>query len=278
MTAAEALRVYTPLLRDAEIANAERDARWLLAHAMAVTRDRLALHLVEDLNDDTLARFRLHIADRARNVPVSQIVGGRDFFGRWFKVTRHVLDPRPETEALIEAALAEPFHRVLDLGTGSGCILVTLLAELSAARGVGTDLSEEAVLVAGENALAHGVADRITLPLSDWWEDVGSTYDLIVSNPPYIAADEMAGLAAELFHEPRMALTDDADGLSAYRAIADGLEQHLTPGGRVLLEIGPSQAKAVRTMLAVAGLADIQVLPDLDGRDRVVAARKRRSA
>jgi release factor glutamine methyltransferase len=205
-------------------------------------------------------------------VPVSHILGGRDFYGRWFKVTPDVLDPRPETEILVAQALQRPFTRVLDMGVGSGCILVTLLAERPQARGVGIDISPEAVLVAGDNALAHGVADRITLPQSEWWHDVGSTYDLIVSNPPYIAASEMTALAPEIGFEPRQALTDESDGLSAYRAITAGLMDHLRPGGRVLLEVGPTQAEAVVGLLRAAGLDSVTTTPDLDGRDRVLSA------
>lgn len=214
------------------------------------------------------------VARRATSEPVSHILGYRDFWKHRFKVNAHVLDPRPDTETLIEVALREPFRHVLDLGTGSGCILISLLAERGAATGVGTDISEQAVLVAGENAKSIGVDDRLILPLSNWWDDVGGTYDLIVSNPPYIAADEMRGLAPDVRDfEPHSALTDGADGLSAYRAIAAGLVDHLTDTGRVLLEIGPTQAAAVTEILRSVGLQVIGVHPDLDGRDRVIEAR-----
>ena len=130
------------------------------------------------------------------------------------------------------------------------------------------------MLVAGQNAATAGVADRLVLPVSDWWADLGGTYDLIVSNPPYIAAGEMAGLAPEVRdHEPRGALTDGADGLSAYRAIAGGAPDHLSPGGRILVEIGPTQTTAVVAILRAGGLDVAAVHPDLAGRDRVVEAR-----
>ncbi|MDJ0638032.1 MAG: peptide chain release factor N(5)-glutamine methyltransferase [Paracoccaceae bacterium] len=219
--------------------------------------------------------FEEAIRQRAARVPVSQILGRRAFWRHEFRVTPDVLDPRPETETLVELALQEPFRKVLDLGTGSGCIVISLLAERPEARGIGTDVSERAVLVAGENAMAAGVADRLVLPLSDWFEDVGGRFDLIVSNPPYIAADEMAGLEPEVRdHEPRAALTDEGDGLSAYRIIAAKAGDHLTPGGRVLVEIGASQGQAVSELFRAAGLEDVRVHPDLDGRDRVVSARK----
>ncbi|MEO1238331.1 MAG: peptide chain release factor N(5)-glutamine methyltransferase [Pseudomonadota bacterium] len=215
------------------------------------------------------------LARRVNREPMSHILGVRAFWKHSFKVTPDVLDPRPETEVLVEAALRAPFERVLDLGTGSGAILISLLAERAGATGVGTDISERAVLVAGENAERLGVADRLILPLSDWWDDVGGTYDLIVSNPPYIAADEMADLAPEvLAYEPREALTDGADGLTAYRIIAARAAVHLRPGGRLLLEIGPTQAAAVSEMLDKGGLCNVRLHPDLDGRDRVVEAQK----
>jgi release factor glutamine methyltransferase len=251
MTLAEA----TILLRRSGVDGQEARKLWRMAEA-------------EGTDFETLVRRR------AAREPFSHIAGYRDFWTHRFKVTPDVLDPRPETEVLVQAALAEPFTKVLDLGTGSGCILISLLAEMPNAKGVGTDLSDRALLVAGENAERIGVADRLVLPVSDWFADTGGTYDLIVSNPPYIGAGEMAALQPEVRdHEPRSALTDEADGLSAYRAIAAGAPDHLTPGGRLLVEIGPTQARAVSEIFRAAGLADIVVHPDLDGRDRVVAAR-----
>lgn len=248
-----------------------RDASRLLGHAA----DGAYIHY-DDLPQALLQRFDAAIDRRMRREPVSHIIGRRAFWTHEFEVNAHVLDPRPETETLVDLSLEAPFRRVLDLGTGSGCILISLLAEDPHACGVGTDISPEAVLVAGRNAQRIGVADRILLPLSEWWDDVGSTYDLIVSNPPYIAADEMPGLAPELGFEPRQALTDEGDGLGAYRAITAGLFDHLTPGGRVLLEIGPTQGAAVSDMLHRAGLENIAIHPDLDGRARVVSANRQK--
>jgi len=275
VTGTEALQRAVDRLREAKVPGAERDARRLLAHAWGVSSDLLAGRLADAVPAPVLAILNADVAARARRVPVSHLTGRRAFWGRTFRVTPEVLDPRPETETLVEAALAAPFDRVLDLGTGSGCILISLLAERPAATGVGTDISPAAVLVAWENAVAHGVADRIVLPLSDWYEDIGGRFDLIVSNPPYIAASEMADLAPEVRdHEPRLALTDGADGLTAYRAIAAGSMDHLTPGGRLLVEIGPAQGAAVSRLFRAAGLEEIRVRPDLDGRDRLVSARR----
>jgi len=261
-------------LRAAGIASPERDARWLMAACLGVERDRLTLFLKDPLSSETEFFYPHYIRDRLDRKPVSKILGQREFWGRDFKITGDVLDPRPETEILVKIALDGTFADVLDLGTGSGCILVTLLAERPEAVGVGTDISDKALLVAGENAERLGVADRLILPVSDWFADVGGRYGLIVSNPPYIAAAEMAALAPEVRdHEPRAALTDEADGLSAYRRIAAGAPDYLRPGGRLLVEIGPTQAAAVSALFGGAGLEEIRVHPDLDGRDRVVAAR-----
>ncbi len=256
------------------IVDVQREARLLLALALDVDVARLPSVEPHDYTAAAMDRFYQLIELRGSGVPVSQLRGWRDFWKLRFKVTPDVLDPRPETETLVEIALRVPFERVLDLGTGSGCIIVSLLAERKSATGVGTDISPEGILVAGENAATHNVADRLILPLSDWYDDIGGRFDLIVSNPPYIAAQEMADLAPEVLeHEPRIALTDDADGLTAYRAIAAGAADHLTSEGRLLVEIGPTQAEDVSAIFSDAGLDVLGVHPDLDGRDRVVEAR-----
>nr|WP_205518609.1 peptide chain release factor N(5)-glutamine methyltransferase [Pseudotabrizicola algicola] len=270
---AEALVDAVRSLRAAEVPDAPGDARRLLAHAAGIAPERLMLHLPEEAEAGVLARFAALVRRRAAREPVSHLVGGRLFWGRWFAVTPDVLDPRPETEGLVAEALRGGFARVLDLGTGSGAILLTLLAERVEAQGVGVDLSAPALAVAARNAAALGVAARADLRAGSWFAPVEGTFDLIVSNPPYIAADEMAGLSPEVrLHEPHLALTPGGDGLDAYRAIAAGVAAHLAPGGRVLLEIGPTQGAAVAGLLAAAGM-QARVLPDLDGRDRVVAAR-----
>ncbi|WP_170402643.1 peptide chain release factor N(5)-glutamine methyltransferase [Ruegeria arenilitoris] len=274
LTAAQAMVAATARLRAAGVDDPARDARVLLAHAARIEASRVTLIAPEELSPEIAERYELLVSLRAIRVPVSHLLGEREFYGRRFRVSRDVLDPRPETEALIEAALSQPFDRVLDLGVGSGCILITLLAERTSATGLGVDLSEAACLQASANAVAHGVQDRAEIQRSDWFENIGGHFDLIVSNPPYIALDEMDGLSPEVReHEPRLALTDEADGLDAYRRIAAGAPDHLVPGGRLLVEIGPTQAQAVSALFDAAGLADIRVVPDLDGRDRVVGAR-----
>ena len=206
---------------------------------------------------------------------MAQITGRRLFWGRSFQVSRDTLDPRPETEILVQAALAQPFAKVLDLGTGTGCILLSLLADRPMAQGVGLDISEAALGVARANAQDLGLGQRAQFVASNWFAQVQGRFDLIVSNPPYIAADEMSQLSPEVRDwEPQIALTPGGDGLEAYRQIARGAGARLLPQGRILLEIGPTQAQDVSKLLGAQGFVQIQVLPDLDGRDRVVSAQK----
>ncbi len=274
MTGNDALRAAIPRLVAAGIPDAPRDARALLAHATGIAPDRLTLHLADPLPDAALRMFDAAITRRAAREPVSHITGQRLFWGRSFRVTPATLDPRPETEILVQKALAEPFDRILDLGTGTGCILISCLADWATASGIGTDIHAPTLAVAAANAQTHGLAGRAEFLPSDWFADVPGTFDLIVSNPPYIADAEMSALSPEVAHEPRRALTPGGDGLAAYRAIAAGAPAHLAPGGRLLVEIGPTQASAVIALFAEQGLTDLHVLPDLDGRDRVVAARR----
>jgi release factor glutamine methyltransferase len=261
-------------LAAAGVPDAATDARWLMAHALGVDPGRLLLVAGDPLPAAAAQVYDGMLSARCARQPVAQITGTRAFWGRRFTVTPDVLDPRPETETLVALALAEPFARVLDLGTGSGCIVVTLLAERAQARGVGADISPAALAVTGANALRHGVADRLILTPSDWFADLGGSYDLIVANPPYIAASEMPGLDPEVRDwEPRHALTDGADGLTAYRTIAAQAPAHLVPGGRLIVEIGAAQGPAVADLFRDAGLSDVSVHADLAGRDRVVSAR-----
>ena len=272
-TAAQAMAAATARLRAAGVPDPARDARVLLAHAASVDAARITLIAPEEIAPDIAERFENLVALRAVRVPVSHLVGQRAFYGRDFKVSRDVLDPRPETESLIELSLSEPFNRVLDLGTGSGCILVTLLAEQTNAQGMGLDLSEAACLQASANAVLHGVAGRADIRQSDWFDAAEGRFDLIVANPPYLAKSEMLSVAPELrLHEPEMALTDGHDGLSAYRIIASQAQGYLTATGRVLAEIGWQQGPEVAAIFRDGGWGRVRVLPDLDGRDRVLWA------
>lgn len=227
------------------------------------------------LADGEAEQFDVFVNRRAAREPLSHLLGYRDFYKHRFVVTADVLDPRPDTETLVETALNVPMNRVLDLGTGSGCILLSLLAERPSAIGTGTDLSVDAIAVAKQNADQLGLSDRVTFEQGSWFEAVQGTFDLIVSNPPYIAASEMSELQPEVRdHEPRMALTDEDDGLSCYRDITDTAPAFLTDGGHLMFEIGPTQAASVSVMMSAKGFAEIRVIQDLDGRDRVVSGQK----
>jgi release factor glutamine methyltransferase len=273
MTAQQALIQATAALRGAGVEDPGRDARLLLAHALEIAYDRLNMHLHDVLPEPAHQRLAALVQTRASRVPMAQILGERLFWGRSFKVTKDTLDPRPETEILVQEAISRPFFNVLDLGTGTGCILVSCLLAMPLARGLGVDISEPALKVAEENAARHRAKARFQV--SDWFAAVTGRFDLIVSNPPYIALDEMAGLAPDVRDwEPRLALTDEGDGLAAYRVIAASAPGHLMPGGRLMVEIGPTQGAEVAALMQAAGLTDSHILPDLDGRDRVVFARK----
>ena len=268
-------------LREARIAAPELDARLLLCHAAGLTHEAYVAGINDALAPDAAARFGVCVARRLAGEPVSRIVGVREFYGRPFRIDESTLDPRPDTETLIEAALelvgGEVPLRLLDLGTGSGCILVTLLAELPRAGGVGIDKSLPALELACANAESLGVGDRARFIASDWLEAVRDTFDLVVANPPYLSAADMAGLSSEVgAHDPKDALYGGPDGLFAYRRIVPRLLKALRPGGITLFEIGHTQAEAVSGLLAEAGLI-LEQGPwrDLAGRPRVVGGRAR---
>ncbi|HQU69545.1 MAG TPA: peptide chain release factor N(5)-glutamine methyltransferase [Albidovulum sp.] len=274
MTAADALRSAVERLRAAGIEDAPKDARRLLALAMGIAPDRVTLHLADPFDAGMAAAYEAALAARAARQPVSQITGWRNFYGHRFRVTSDTLDPRPETEILVAAALERPFVKMLDLGTGTGCILLSCLAGMPFASGTGTDQSEAALAVAAANAESLGLQSRARFLKADWFAGISGKFDLIASNPPYIAEAEMPGLSPEVRDwEPRAALTPGGDGLDAYRAIAAGAGARLMPGGRLILEIGPTQAGAVAALLDAAGFDRPEVRRDLDGRDRVIAAR-----
>lgn len=267
-TAAEALRAAMSQLNST-------DARALLAHALGIAPDRLTLHLPDPISDTALAAYQRAIAARLAHQPVAQIIGQRLFWRHNFIVTRDTLDPRPETEILVAEALRVPVHQVLDMGTGTGCILLSILASQPMALGVGADVSTAALDVAARNAAALDLDNRVRFVQSDWFANISDQFDLIVANPPYISADEMADLSKDvLLWEPHLALTPGGDGLDAYRKIVRGAGAHLTAGGRILLEIGPSQGAAVTALLLAQGFTALRILPDMDGRDRVVCAEK----
>ncbi len=232
MRLSEARALAAARLRAAGVDGAARDADRILAAVLRIEPGRMRLADDRDLTPAESAHLHDGITARAARQPVAQIVGFRDFYAHRFRVTRDTLDPRPETETLVQAVLALPWRSVLDMGTGTGAILISLLAARPGATGTGTDISDGALDVARGNARLIGVTADFRR--ADWYDGIPDRFDLIVSNPPYIAADEMASLSPDVREwEPHSALTDGADGLTAYRAIAAGARAHLTPGGHV---------------------------------------------
>lgn len=255
-------------------AQAAREARLILSAVTGWSAARVAVAQEEALTPDAVDAAEAMVVRRLAREPLAQILGEWPFYGRGFVVTRDTLTPRPDTETLVDLALAEPFLRLVDLGTGTGAIGVTLLAERSQATGVATDLSPGAVSVAARNAARHGVEKRLELRQADWWQGIEGRFDLIVSNPPYVTEAEYAGLAPEITAwEPRAALTPGGDGLAAYRAILGGVTAHLEPGGRVLVEIGEAQGTEVAALFMGAGLDAVAVHADINGKARVVSGR-----
>lgn len=274
MNLREVLMQGTRALRDAGVPGPERDARLLLAECVDLPVSRLTLEPDWPVTEAQISTFHGFLARRSAREPVSRILGRRLFWGRDFEVTPDVLDPRPETETLISEALkGGPAKRLIDLGCGSGIIGVTLLAEWPEASGVCTDVSQPCLEVSARNAKTHCVADRLTLLKSDWFDQVTGEFDLMVSNPPYITEDEMVLLDPDVaLHDPHLALTPGGDGLSPYRVLAAGATKHLAVGGRILVEIGWKQGVDVAAIFSGAGLKQVEVISDLDGRDRVVCA------
>lgn len=250
------------------------DARLLLQAAAGLSREDLILGPDRPLTPEQSDLFERFIARRERNEPVSRILGQREFFGRVFRVTPATLDPRPDTETIIDAALPliGKAARLLDLGTGTGAIAITLLAERPDSTGVATDLSPAALEVAGENARALGVADRLALLQGSWFAPVSGRFDIILSNPPYIPAGEIAGLSPDVRNfDPSLALVGGTDGLDPYRIIASGAAAHLAAGGHVLVEIGAGQAEDVAAIFVGHGFRPAGRHRDLGGHERCLA-------
>ena len=263
-------------LSGAGIEEFRREARILLAFVVGLDPLQGSMRLEEVLNAEQSAKLEAALRSRVARVPMSHILGYRDFYEHRFIVTPDVLDPRPETEELVARALSAPFENVLDLGTGSGCIILSLLAENSSARGLAVDQSAQALEVARRNAENLRLTDRLRFCRSDWCQELpAEQFDLIVSNPPYIHPAALKGLSPEVHHEPISALTDNIDGLSHYATIAHQAHGFLAPQGRLLFEIGYDQGAAVAEILRKEGYGDITILEDLDHRPRVVSCRAR---
>jgi release factor glutamine methyltransferase len=257
------------------------DARVLLEAAADATRADILTDPYRPLTDEQVATLEAYVERRMKRQPVSHIVGRKGFWKIMLNVTPQVLTPRPETEMLVGLALQSFDERarfsVLDLGVGSGAILLAILAERPGARGLGVDVSEEALAVARENAANLGLEGRTVLLRGDWTAGLqDASFDLVVSNPPYIASAVIETLDPEVKdHEPRLALDGGPDGLGAYRVLAGEVLRVLKPGGLFALEIGHDQGGAVEALMAAQGADDVRVLQDMAGKDRVVAGSKK---
>jgi len=262
------------------IETARLDAECLLAFALGVERLRLYLDFDKPVTEDERAVFRQLVGRRGRErVPVAQLVGRKEFWSLALRVTPAVLAPRPETETLVAAALEllpdrEAEARVLDVGTGSGAVALAIARERPRAQLTATDISPAALEIARENAEELGMSQRICLLPGNLFEPVaGERFDLVVSNPPYVAESLRAGLPPELAHEPPSALFAGPDGLDVLRPLVQGVGAVLAPGGGVALELSPEQAPRVEGWCGRAGLLDVALRRDLAGRPRVVTAK-----
>lgn len=278
----ELLFTATQELRENGVPDARRDAGSLLAHAIGRDHTFLITRPEAIVSADDEQSFRQLVQQRGRGEPVQYLIGKQEFFGRDFAVTSAVLIPRPETELLVETALElisgnGEATLVCDVGTGSGCIAVSLLCERTRLAGVATDVSAEALAVAKRNAGVHGVAERLNLVLSDCLAafKARAIFDLVVSNPPYVAENHIAGLQREVRDfEPRSALTPGGDGLSIIRRLLIEGQSAVKPGGHLLLEIGFDQHEKVAAMVQTSAWKLLDIHKDLRGIPRTVALKR----
>ena len=271
MTYHEALKLGEKVLETASIVEAKLDAWLLLEMVCKIDRSFYYLHMEDDLLEEQVSEYEIALKKRAEHVPLQYIVGETEFMGLKFKVNSSVLIPRQDTETLVEEALKviTPGMRVLDLCTGSGCIIVSILHNVADVEGYAIDITKQALNVAKENAKLNGVA--VNFERSDLFDNVTGTFDVIVSNPPYIPSLEVVKLMPEVgSFEPLEALDGKEDGLYFYREIIASCKEYLKPEGRILFEIGYDQGEAVQTMLLEAGFKEVRVIKDLAHNDRVV--------
>lgn len=275
-----ALAAARAAFAEAGIDTAALDARLLLSEAARLDTTALLARPERTLPADADARFSSHVARRLSGEPVGRILSLREFWGMPFRVGSATLEPRPDTETLVEAALQEarrlksgPEFTICDLGTGTGAILIALLSELPEATGTAADVSPAAIGIARENAETLGVATRISFYVGDFAEGPDGPFDMVVSNPPYVRSADLAALPREVRdHDPRAALDGGADGLSAYRTIIGRAHGLLRQGGILAFEVGQDQAEAVSDLCAHGGLSVRRQVADLSGKARVVVA------
>ena len=271
MTYREVITLGERDLKQAGIVDAKIDA-WLLMEAcFKIDRSFYYMHMNEEVTDDLIREYELSVKKRAEHIPLQYITGETEFMGLNFKVNSSVLIPRQDTEVLVEEALkvVKPGMDVLDMCTGSGCIIISILHNVSDAKGYAADISKQAINIAKENAKLHEVP--VLFERSDLFENISGTYDVIVSNPPYIPTDVIPELMPEVKEfEPVEALDGKEDGLFFYRKIVAESRQYLKENGHLMFEIGYDQGKAVSDMMREAGFKEVRVIKDLSGNDRVV--------
>jgi len=286
-TVAGAIRKLACGFRQANLSTPELDARLLVLAACGIAQENYVLCPEQPISPDAGHRIAAWYARRLRREPVSRIVGVREFWGRDFALSPSTLDPRPETETLIEAVLQlvgeegcrEGPLKLLDLGTGTGCILLTLLAELPRSWGLGVDIDAGALATAAQNADKHGLRSRSAFCCSDWTTALAGEFDCIVANPPYLGTQDIDGLAPEVsVYDPRRALDGGADGYHAYRRICRDVSAAAAPGAWLALEAGAGQAPYISDLLVQSGWgppgSSPRIYADLLGHDRVVVVRK----
>lgn len=263
--------------RDKGVENPRLDADVLLSSLLGKERIYLYVHFDQPMEQEELAAFREMVRRRATRVPVAYITGRREFMGLEFQVSPAVLIPRPDTEILVEAAMERlkeiPDGVVLDVGTGSGAVLIGTLSRTAGCRGVGVDISPQALDVAGANALRLLEPGRATFLQADLFPPEPVLFDAILSNPPYVTSGEMKELAPEVRQEPELALHGGEDGLDFYRRLVAGGHRYLKPGGFMAVEVGAGQAQAVSRMAARSGWRTEKIIPDYAGIERVVVLR-----
>lgn len=284
-TLGEALQRIASVLKAAGVAEPRREARWLVAAALDVSGEALLTKPDCALDDAGRARLTEWLSRRAGREPLWRISGAREFYGRSFALSPETLEPRPDSETVVAAVIdivrrhysAGYPARIIDVGTGSGCLLISILAELEQASGVGTDISPGALAVAAQNARALGVAERAEWRLTRSLEAIDETFDVLVSNPPYIPTTEIEHLEPEVrLHDPRAALDGGADGMDIYRAVA-ARACHVVPDGFLVLEVGAGQHQQVgqilKMALKLASTSDFTGIRDLSGHVRCVTIR-----
>lgn len=272
MTYREAIVLGESILRKADIVDAKTDSWLLLAMACKIDHTYYYMHIDEEMTEEQAREFEVLIKKRAERVPLQYITGEQEFMGLTFHVNSNVLIPRQDTETLVEEALkvVRPGMKIMDMCTGSGCVLISILKNAHDIEGIGYDISKQAINVAKENAKLNEVP--AVFERSDLFEDVvENDFDVIVSNPPYIPTDAIATLMPEVAEfEPREALDGKGDGLYFYSKILEQCKNYMKPDGYVLFEIGCTQGDSVSTMMRLAGFSEVHVIKDLARNDRVV--------